>query len=89
MRTTRLPETDACPFCRKTLDAATASPDTPNAAPSEGDATFCLGCGSLLIFGSGLRLRRPTLQETSEVLGDPQAVSVLRAITDTLRRPVQ
>lgn len=80
MKTTQLAATDACPFCRHTLDAATAGPSNPDAVPKPGDVTVCIECGAVLLFDDGLKVRGPTPEELVEILQDRSAVAMIRTI---------
>jgi len=81
----RLPD-DACPFCGHVCNAASTL-DGDTAPPEEGDASVCLECGSLVIYGPGLRLRRPTRRQTRELCAYPEVAAVLKAVGDFKRTP--
>ena len=53
MQTTRLPD-DACPICRKKLDAHTSVEE--DAAPSSGDLSVCWHCFAFLQYREDLTL---------------------------------
>jgi hypothetical protein len=87
MKTTRLQDTSACPYCAHKLDAATAGPANPKAVPSPGDGTICIECGGVLIFAEGLTVRRPTPDELAEILALPRVGEMIQAIHRLPRRP--
>lgn len=72
----------SCPNCHKVLDGATGVDDggvNDDLMPDPGDATVCLYCGHLCIYGNDLRLRHPTSGEMSEIAGDPKMVAIVKA----------
>ena len=77
MTTTRLPYSK-CPVC---LDAATGvSPtgDPDPGKPEKGDATVCIYCGSLLLFGPGLVLHKATVAQMEDMAqAQPRAFRTL------------
>ena len=84
MKTTVLPERDACPLCGHWLDAATAGPSNPDATPKPGDITVCIQCVSVLVFDEDLRVRVPTDAEQAEAMALHDVVTVVQAIRDVL-----
>jgi hypothetical protein len=60
MKTTDLPPS-ACPYCDYLTDGA--SDPTGKYTPKPGDFSICLACAQLLVFDSGLKLRKPSPAE--------------------------
>ena len=56
-----------CPLCHRPLDAATPVNNKNKKAPEEGDITFCLTCGAILIFTSDLKVRLMREEEVDEL----------------------
>jgi len=52
-----------CPLCGYVMDAVTCLTDKPETSPSEGDTTICASCICPLVFGEGLKLRKPSKLE--------------------------
>ncbi len=69
---TRTPP-NTCHTCGKVLDAATDTGDAPT--PRPGDVSICIGCGELMIFTKGLRLRMPTVKEKRDCLQNPKVMA--------------
>jgi hypothetical protein len=63
-----------CLHCRKIVDGATNIND--DKAPTPGDATVCIYCGHLMIFGKAMRLRNPTSEEIHALAGDANLLTV-------------
>jgi hypothetical protein len=63
-KTTRTPAC-RCPYCGRKLSAA--SHFSEEVAPHPGDISICIGCGEVLLFDEGLRVRRPTTAELIEL----------------------
>lgn len=57
-----------CLVCEMKLDAATCI--TSVATPAEGDASLCLYCGNVAIFGADKKLRQPTEEEAASIKKD-------------------
>jgi hypothetical protein len=68
VKTTRF-EPSPCTSCGKRLDAA--SHLDGKSVPVPGDATVCIECGHVMVFGENMRLRDPTPQEETGLVGDP------------------
>lgn len=58
-----------CPFCKAKLNAGAEVPSNrmPR-APREGDFTVCCKCAEVIVFGEGLKLKKPTLREFREAM---------------------
>jgi hypothetical protein len=69
--------TNLCLSCGVDVDAAT-DPFGEN-RPSPGDATVCLYCGHIMIFGEGLKLRNLNDAEHKEFAGDKRILMIQRA----------
>jgi hypothetical protein len=73
-----------CPLCRKVLNACTNM--TGDEGPVEGDATVCLYCSSVLLFGPNLKLRVATLEELPEEIRPTLRKIVLATMTVKAQR---
>jgi hypothetical protein len=80
-------ETDYCPHCEAEVDSATCY--QAEVAPSPNDATVCLACAQVAIFGDDLKLRLPTELERREIKNNPQISELQRAIRNMDRRDIQ
>ncbi len=60
-KTTRFPKGNPCPTCGKLLDACTSAEG--DSSPSPGDLSVCWYCGEILVFGKGMKQRKPTTAE--------------------------
>lgn len=60
---------DSCPYCGKTLDAATPAFDD-SAKPKPGDISICIGCGGSLVFANDMSLREMTQRERERLPED-------------------
>jgi hypothetical protein len=72
-----------CPACRKPIDDFTSVAEiegTGRAQPEAGDPTFCVYCGSLLVFREDLTLRFPTDEELVEFNKWPEIRKVRWAV---------
>ena len=71
-----------CLNCRRTVDAASASPLEPEPRrPHVGDVTVCLYCSHLMIFtGDASWVRDPTDAEMDDIMNDPDVVTLLEAM---------
>jgi len=61
--------------------------DTPLNVQSPGDATVCLTCGHLMVFGEDLLLRNPTDAEIVKFAGDKRLLAVQWARGMTKPKP--
>lgn len=75
--TTTLPEAQ-CPSCGKIVDRATVVGS--RGRPKPGDATVCIGCGEVALFGDDLQLRRPTTKEVAELKADFRIAAIQEAL---------
>jgi len=67
-----------CLRCGHEFDSASAV--GRDATPKEGDATLCIGCGHLMVFGADLMLRELTEDEHLEMGMDPRVRAAQDAI---------
>jgi hypothetical protein len=80
----RLPE-QHCSSCGNKLNAATfVGPDDP--PPRPGDASLCLYCGHLSVYGDDLILRPLTSAEMYAVAGNPLLLSAQRLRVEYLKQ---
>ncbi|HEY1878489.1 MAG TPA: hypothetical protein VGG68_01005 [Caulobacteraceae bacterium] len=76
---TRLP-IDHCPYCGKPHDSATnADPGRDERPPEPGDASMCIGCGSMLIFDDDLKLSKPDPETLQILLSDARVQQMIGA----------
>ena len=68
---------NTCPHCGEVQDSAKSA--TGKRKPSEGNLSLCAYCGSLALFGSDLSLRKPTKEETKEIMGGPSGPIIREA----------
>lgn len=73
----------ACIVCEMKLDAATCI--TSRARPKEGDASLCLYCSNVAIFGPDRKLRQPT-EEEAAIKKDKVIKKALRIRADVSRK---
>lgn len=66
-----------CIVCDMKLDAATCI--TSKATPREGDASLCLYCGNVAVFGADRKLRQPTEEEAAQIKNDRVIKKALKA----------
>lgn len=52
-----------CPHCSKLIDLTGQLTADPEMQPQPGDYSVCFGCGGVLVFETGFRLRMPTPDE--------------------------
>jgi hypothetical protein len=59
--------------------------------PEPGDATVCLDCGHVMIFGDDMGLRNPTGAETHDLAGDEGILLIqrIRQMVQHVRQIVQ
>jgi hypothetical protein len=69
VKTTPHDPTLDCPVCHEVLNASTDL--TSDRTPEPGNVTLCIYCGSVLIYGDGLRLRQTW---DPEILDHPHVV---------------
>lgn len=62
--TTKLPSHN-CPYCGVAHYAATGLEDGDR--PETGSVSICCECGELAIFADGKKLRKPTLEELTDI----------------------
>lgn len=76
-----------CPSCGATLSGAIPT-DGAEAHPSAGDCMLCGYCRALLIFDGDPvdKLRRPTLDEETELLADPGVQRAIAVLAEFHRR---
>ena len=68
---------DKCTACGAPLDVATSfSQPEP---PVPGDATICIMCEHLMVFGDDMKLRDPTEAEYEKLAGNAQIAEIRRA----------
>lgn len=82
-----LPRSTLCPACGARLDSA-YDVDQQGYRPQPGDASFCLGCTSLLVFDEdegGLLLRFPTDDELLHYSTDKKLHKVRSALLQAFR----
>lgn len=65
MKTTEM-EARPCPQCGAPNNRATSMGSDD--APSPGDVSLCVGCGTILVFADDLSSRKPTTDEEVEIL---------------------
>ena len=78
-----------CPSCQADIPRSSGMDDS-EAAPSTGDVSMCIYCGSLALYevdGKRLRLRTPTMTETIELQADPDVQRALTAHAALFRGP--
>jgi hypothetical protein len=56
-----------------------------NAVPKQGDFTICGYCGSTLVFGAGLRLRKPADEELRMIQGNLQYRVLQKAADEVIK----
>lgn len=56
----------ACPQCAYPQDTA-ENPHDEADTPTVGDVTICLNCGSILVFGDGLLLKKPSPDDEVQI----------------------
>jgi hypothetical protein len=66
-----------CPHCGKFNDCHTCVSE-PNAVPSDGDCTMCIGCGKWSTFENG-DFRLPTMEEWGIIIRSPDCRRAERA----------
>ena len=71
-----------CPYCGAVVDMASNVGGTDR--PAEGDATICLYCREVSVFDKNLLLRRPSEDERSELLANPDIQRVLRVVEEVV-----
>lgn len=77
---------EPCPYCGKTLDADTGA--TPGGSgPKPGDVGICWGCLRPLVFDENLHRRMPTLDERSEIAGDPIVQGAINHVRRNRKEP--
>jgi hypothetical protein len=79
-----------CAHCGALLDGASTTFPDPRLAPRPGDVTFCLGCGGLLMFGPGLRVRLPGPGELEAAIAEqpqlgPQLLQMRQLVRSFVR----
>ena len=76
-----------CPLCGEMHNGA-INASGEDVAPSPGDCTLCGYCRGLLIYGGDPidHLRRPTLDEETELLADPDVQRAIAALAELHRR---
>lgn len=75
LETYRVPA-GTCPGCERKADGAASIEG--KGAPSEGDLTVCIGCGTILAYGPHMRLRRVTAEELAAL--HPQTAEDLKRV---------
>lgn len=76
---------DWCPSCGIVLNGALGT--NTDERPSVGDCTICGYCRALMVYdGDPLQLRRPTLDEETELLADPDVQRAIAALAELHRR---
>ena len=85
MKTTRYSE-QRCLNCGHRLNAASSFFDeTP---PHPGDATVCIECGHVMVFGDDMKMREPTGAEVVELAGNEQLLTTMRVLAEAkTKRP--
>lgn len=87
--TTRL-AADKCPHCGELIDVTTPSPGNPHAVPEPGDMSVCVTCAESVVFGDGLKLRKPNMDEQLWIANNFHMQLVLTTIRGIIaRRPKQ
>lgn len=83
---TRIPLTP-CPYCDYPMDAASsANPENWDAAPEPGCLTVCLSCTSILVFTTGLKLRKPYYGEIDHIfMTDKPVADKVRSVQRIIR----
>jgi hypothetical protein len=71
-----------CLNCGFELDAAFDT-SLVERSPRPGDATICIICGHLMVFGNDLTLRELTDEEIKKFAGDPRIVRAQQARYET------
>jgi hypothetical protein len=77
MTTTRMPKT-LCPACHHTLDAASGL--GLDGAPSAGDFTVCIACGTPLRFTHDGGVREFTTDDFRELAADPKCFEAMQKL---------
>jgi hypothetical protein len=72
MKDSRVPRS-RCLHCGMALDMALDVWGTN--PPKPGDATICVECGHLMVFGKKMRLRNPRRAEQIKMAGDPKILA--------------
>lgn len=71
-------QSDRCPVCGATLNAASGIEHEET--PRPGDATVCVHCAAILLFDDDLRLRKPTKAERPRLIMDRTLLATIRAV---------
>jgi hypothetical protein len=64
-----------CPSCSTRLNRAEAASGSQE-APTPGDVSFCIVCGSWSVFGDDLSLRHPNSDEKEKISNDFECILV-------------
>ena len=79
-------QTTHCPYCG-VLPAGHRDGGLSNAQPSAGDASMCIHCGELSVFGDDLVRRKATADELASMLMEaPLLIATMRENVDEYRR---
>lgn len=81
--TTKLAPSPCCE-CKHVVDHTTG-----DGAPSPGDWTLCIRCGSLNVFDDNLMLRSPTLDEYLDAAKNSDVQRIRRAILAVNSKPAK
>jgi len=71
-------EISSCPNCSRELDGATDP--FGDAVPKEGDATVCIYCKTILVFGKDLKLEMPNLEQIKALAGNKAVLAIMKAL---------
>lgn len=63
-----------CPHCEYVSTLTTGLYEGAGHKPNPGDASLCIKCGKVSVFGEDLRLRLPTEQEAAILFSDPRVM---------------
>jgi hypothetical protein len=75
----RMNRDDRCPWCNRKTDSVTHVGEEPR-YPEPGNLSMCFLCAEVSIFDENLMMRKPTVEEASEIYADPEVKEARRAI---------
>lgn len=69
---------DCCPYCGYAVNCAAEYSFDSTAHPKVGDATVCIKCSGLSVFGEGMRLYIPSGTELSLFMAMPAVLEAMK-----------
>lgn len=69
-----------CPYCSHALNRVSIPGPDPVPEPEPGDATVCINCSAVLVFGPDLTVHKPTDEEIVDLAGSPSLLEAMRFV---------